>query len=46
MSIMKYKVLDSLGNIMGNFPTYQQASTFKFARGNYNWTISVLKNEI
>ena len=36
---MKYLVLDSLGNAMGRFPTYQQASTFKFARGNYGWRI-------
>lgn len=36
---MKYTVLDSLGNVMGRFPTYQQASTFKLARGNYKWTI-------
>lgn len=36
---MKYTVLDSLGNVMGRFHTYQQASTFKFARGNYGWRI-------
>ena len=37
---MKYIVLDSLGNVMGKFHTYQQASTFKFARGNYGWSIT------
>lgn len=34
-----YIVTDSLGNIMGKFPSYKQASTFKFARGNYSWRI-------
>ena len=42
---MKYIVLDSLGNVMGKFRTYQQASTFKFARGNYNWRIVELNNK-
>lgn len=36
---MRYIVLDSLSNVMGKFPNYQQASTFKFARGNYGWSI-------
>ena len=36
---MRYIVLDSLGNVMGKFPNYQQASTFKFARGNHGWSI-------
>lgn len=36
---MRYTVLDSLGNVMGRFHTYQQASTFKFARGNCEWRI-------
>lgn len=36
---MRYIVLDSLGNVMGRFHTYQQASTFKSARGNYGWRI-------
>lgn len=36
---MRYTVLDSLGNVVGRFPTYQQAFTFKFARGNYGWRI-------
>lgn len=34
-----YKVYDSLGNFMRSFPTYQQASNYKFAFGNYGWTI-------
>lgn len=36
----RFVVKDSLGNIMGRFYTYEQASTFKFARGNYGWTIT------
>lgn len=36
----KYVVKDSLGYIMGVFPTYQAASEYKFARGNYSWTIN------
>lgn len=35
-----YIVKDSLGYIMGKFKTFQQASTFKFARGNYGWSIN------
>lgn len=34
-----YIVLDSYGNFIKKFPTYQQASTFKFAYGNYGWVI-------
>nr|DAM35204.1 MAG TPA: hypothetical protein [Bacteriophage sp.] len=34
-----YLVLDSYGNLIKKFPTYQQASTFKFVCGNYGWTI-------
>lgn len=34
-----YKVYDSLGNFMGRFPTYKQASNYKFAYGNCGWTI-------
>lgn len=34
-----YRVYDSLGNFMRSFPTYQQASTYKLAFGNYGWTI-------
>lgn len=40
---MSYVVTDSLGNIMGIFSTYEQASTYKFARGNSNWKIKPLK---
>lgn len=36
----KYYVYDSLGNLMKVFPTYEQASNYKFAYGNYSWTIS------
>ena len=36
---MKYIVLDSLGNYMKLFRTYQAASTYKFAYGNYGWKI-------
>lgn len=35
-----YVVRDSLGNFMREFPNYQQASTYKFACGNYGWTIT------
>ena len=34
-----YKVYDSYGNLMKRFPTYIQASNYKFAYGNSNWTI-------
>ena len=34
-----YKVYDSLGNFMRSFPTYQQASTYKFVYGNSSWII-------
>lgn len=34
-----YRVYDSLGNFLRSFPTYQQASTYKLAFGNYGWTI-------
>lgn len=34
-----YRVYDSLGNFMRSFPTYQQASNYKLAFGNYGWTI-------
>lgn len=34
-----YKVFDSLGNFMQSFPTYKQASEYKFAYGNYGWEI-------
>lgn len=36
---MRYKVCDSLGNTMRIFPTYKQASIYKFAYGNYSWYI-------
>lgn len=34
-----YKVYDSLGNFIRSFPIYQQASNYKLAYGNSNWTI-------
>ena len=34
-----YIVKDSTGHIMRIFPTYKQASTYKFAYGNYGWKI-------
>lgn len=36
---MRYAVYDSYGNLMRVFPNYKQASTYKFAYGNYGWTI-------
>ena len=36
---MRYYVYDSYGNLMRKFNTYAQASTYKFAYGNYGWTI-------
>lgn len=36
---LKYKVYDSLGNLMRKFSTYQAASAYKQAYGNYSWTI-------
>ena len=36
---LKYKVYDSLGNLMRKFSTYQAASAYKQAYGNYGWTI-------
>lgn len=35
----RYNVYDSEGNFMRSFPNYQQASTYKFAYGNYWWKI-------
>lgn len=37
-----YKVYDSYGKFLKNFPTYQQASNYKLAFGNYGWTIKNL----
>lgn len=34
-----YIVYDSLGNYIRQFDTYQQASTYKLAKGNYSWQI-------
>ena len=34
-----YKVFDSMGNLMKRFPTYQQASNYKFIYGSSNWYI-------
>ena len=34
-----YRVYDSLGNFLRSFPTYQQASNYKLAFGNYGWVI-------
>ena len=28
-----------MGNFIKRFPTYEQASEYKFAYGNYGWTI-------
>jgi hypothetical protein len=39
MKIKKYKVYDSLGNLMRKFSTYQAASEYKFVYGNCGWTI-------
>lgn len=39
MQIRHYKVYDSLGNFMRKFPTYKQASNYKFTYGNKCWTI-------
>ena len=36
---LKYKVYDSLGNLMRAFHSYQAASAYKQAYGNYGWTI-------
>lgn len=36
---MKYKVYDSWGNLMKSFPDYKQAYNYKFAFGNYGWSI-------
>ena len=36
---MRYVVTDSLGNFMKAFNSYQAASTYKFAYGNYGWKI-------
>lgn len=32
-------VYDSYGNLVRKFSTYQTASAYKFAFGNYGWTI-------
>lgn len=34
-----YTVKDSTGHVIRTFPTYQQASTYKFVYGNAGWTI-------
>lgn len=36
---LKYRVYDSLGNLMRVFRSYQAASEYKFTYGNYGWTI-------
>ena len=38
---MKYIVLDSLGNRMRVFNTYEEASNYKLAFGNTKWKISI-----
>ena len=40
-----YRVYDSQGNFMRSFPTYKQASTYKFAYGNYGWSIKFIRYE-
>lgn len=39
MSKHYYTVKDSTGHVIRTFPTYQQASTYKFVYGNSGWTI-------
>ena len=34
-----YKVYDSLENFIKGFPTFQQASNYKFIYGNSSWII-------
>lgn len=33
-------VKDSLGNVMKTFRSYKEASEYKFAYGNYGWSIT------
>lgn len=44
MKKYKYVVKDSLNNIMRVFPTYKQAETYRFVRGNNQWTIQTIKD--
>lgn len=34
-----YSVYDSLGNFMRKFPSFKQASNYKFIYGNSSWYI-------
>lgn len=34
-----YKVFDSVGQFLKNFPTYNQAMTFKVINGRMDWSI-------
>lgn len=36
---MRYKVFDSVGKFIKSFSTYIEASNYKFAFGNYGWSI-------
>lgn len=36
---MKYKIFDSQGNFIKGFPTFKQASNYKYAYGNLSWYI-------
>ena len=35
----RYKVIDSQGYVLRVFPTYQQAFTYKYACGGWDWVI-------
>lgn len=39
MNMKYYCVYDSLGNFMRKFPSYKQASNYKFIYGNNGWFI-------
>lgn len=36
---MRYKVYDSCGALVKSFPTYKQASNYKYTYGNIYWSI-------
>lgn len=39
MAILRYIVVDSLGNYLRSFPTYKQAYTYKIFVGGFNYKI-------
>lgn len=41
---MKYHLYDSVGKFIKSFPTYIQASNYKFVFGNYGWSITFKRN--